>query len=107
MTTREDITIEIRIRITYHLAILCIDYMIAILINKLHIASTEIVFVHSVVANDIETGCLGIFRALEHTCRAIAIEQIGWLAHLGKPLHEPDHGCEQALAERGTGDRHA
>ena len=57
--------------------------MVAILIDKLHIASSEIVLVHSVVANDIETGSLGILRALEHSSRAIAIEQIGRLAHLG------------------------
>ena len=80
---REDITIEVRIRVANDDTVLCINHLVVVLVHEDHVASTEIVLVNTIGIEDIATVVLGLIGGAIDTLGLVAIEEVGSLAHLG------------------------
>ena len=56
--------------------------VVAVKVDKAHVAGTEIVLVHTVVAKHVESGGSGLLACAEHSVGDIAVEHVGRLANL-------------------------
>ena len=77
----EDIPIKIGIRITYHLHVARIDFMVSIPIDELHITRTEI-SLHPGLIHLVKPCGLGLRRRRKHAVGLVTIEYTGRPADL-------------------------